>query len=243
MVNTPDLRPVGDLPNEIGKTAARELALNGFTSLEQVAAHTRRQLPAITGSAPRRSGSSARLSTRADSTTRPSEASVCGPDQRLRVRRGATTSGREMAISAMCQRMGASDGVPVDRGGAGAAVDPGGGRARGSRRGGVRALTDPPRRRASSQRPAMCVTAGPIVHSASATRSARRDRSRRHRRSRRGVDMAQHREVRRDAHAATSVLPPSACVCLSLPRPRPNRDRPCTPGSHSYGPETAICVR
>jgi hypothetical protein len=37
MADTPDVRPVGDLPNEIGKTAARELSLSGITSLEQVA--------------------------------------------------------------------------------------------------------------------------------------------------------------------------------------------------------------
>jgi hypothetical protein len=29
MAATPEVRPVGDLPNEIGKTAARELSLNG----------------------------------------------------------------------------------------------------------------------------------------------------------------------------------------------------------------------
>lgn len=39
MAGTPVVRPVGDLPNEIGKTAARELSLNGITSLEQVARH------------------------------------------------------------------------------------------------------------------------------------------------------------------------------------------------------------
>ena len=33
MAPTPDVRPVGDLPNEIGKTAARELFLHGITSL------------------------------------------------------------------------------------------------------------------------------------------------------------------------------------------------------------------
>ena len=34
---TPDLRPVGDLPNEIGKTAARELSNHGITTLKKVA--------------------------------------------------------------------------------------------------------------------------------------------------------------------------------------------------------------
>jgi hypothetical protein len=29
MAPTPDVLPVGDLPNEIGKTAARELAIHG----------------------------------------------------------------------------------------------------------------------------------------------------------------------------------------------------------------------
>jgi predicted flap endonuclease-1-like 5' DNA nuclease len=49
MAGTPDVRPVGDLPNEIGKTAARELSLNGITSLEQVARHSRDELLAIHG--------------------------------------------------------------------------------------------------------------------------------------------------------------------------------------------------
>lgn len=53
MAETPDVRPVGDLPNEIGKTAARELATNGITSLEQVASHTTRELLAIHGVGPK----------------------------------------------------------------------------------------------------------------------------------------------------------------------------------------------
>lgn len=53
MVATPDVRPVGDLPNEIGKTAARELSLNGITSLQQVAAHSRKELLAIHGVGPK----------------------------------------------------------------------------------------------------------------------------------------------------------------------------------------------
>jgi predicted flap endonuclease-1-like 5' DNA nuclease len=52
MAATPDVRPVGDLPNEIGKTAARELALNGITTLDQVAGHTRKELLAIHGVGP-----------------------------------------------------------------------------------------------------------------------------------------------------------------------------------------------
>ncbi|TGG95444.1 hypothetical protein E4656_03195 [Natronospirillum operosum] len=53
MAATPDVRPVGDLPNEIGKTAARELSLNGITSLQQVAAHSRKELLAIHGVGPK----------------------------------------------------------------------------------------------------------------------------------------------------------------------------------------------
>ncbi len=53
MAGTPDVRPVGDLPNEIGKTAARELSLNGITSLEQVARHSRDELLAIHGVGPK----------------------------------------------------------------------------------------------------------------------------------------------------------------------------------------------
>ena len=53
MADTPDVRPVGDLPNEIGKTAARELSLNGITNLEQVAHHSREELLAIHGVGPK----------------------------------------------------------------------------------------------------------------------------------------------------------------------------------------------
>jgi predicted flap endonuclease-1-like 5' DNA nuclease len=53
MPPTPDVRPVGDLPNEIGKTAARELALHGITSLARVAAHTKKDLLAIHGVGPK----------------------------------------------------------------------------------------------------------------------------------------------------------------------------------------------
>jgi len=53
MAGTPDVRPVGDLPNEIGKTAARELSLNGITSLEVVARHSRGELLAIHGVGPK----------------------------------------------------------------------------------------------------------------------------------------------------------------------------------------------
>lgn len=44
MAATPDVRPVGDLPDEIGKTAARELSLQGVTSLRQAAEHSKSEL-------------------------------------------------------------------------------------------------------------------------------------------------------------------------------------------------------
>ena len=49
MADTPEVRPVGDLPDEIGKTAARELSINGITSLEQLAAHSKKELLAMHG--------------------------------------------------------------------------------------------------------------------------------------------------------------------------------------------------
>ena len=53
MADTPDVRPVGDLPDAIGKTAARELSANGIASLEQVASHTKAELLAIHGVGPK----------------------------------------------------------------------------------------------------------------------------------------------------------------------------------------------
>lgn len=53
MVPTPDIRPVGDLPDKIGKTAARELSHNGITTLQEVARHTRKELLAIHGVGPK----------------------------------------------------------------------------------------------------------------------------------------------------------------------------------------------
>lgn len=50
---TPDIRPVGDLPNEMGKTAPRELHHHGISSLAQVAKHTRKELLAIHGVGPK----------------------------------------------------------------------------------------------------------------------------------------------------------------------------------------------
>lgn len=52
-MSTPDVRPVGDLPNEMGKTAVRELSLNSITSLEIVSAHTEKELLAIHGVGPK----------------------------------------------------------------------------------------------------------------------------------------------------------------------------------------------
>ena len=53
MTPTPDVRPVGDLPDAIGKTAARELSLHGITTLARVAGHTRKELLAIHGVGPK----------------------------------------------------------------------------------------------------------------------------------------------------------------------------------------------
>jgi predicted flap endonuclease-1-like 5' DNA nuclease len=53
MAATPDVRPVGDLPDAIGKTAARELSLHGIISLRQVAAHSKEDLLAIHGVGPK----------------------------------------------------------------------------------------------------------------------------------------------------------------------------------------------
>lgn len=53
MADTPDIRPVGDLPDAIGKTAARELANHGIDSLREVAAHSRQELLALHGVGPK----------------------------------------------------------------------------------------------------------------------------------------------------------------------------------------------
>lgn len=53
MADTPDIRPVGDLPNEIGKTAARELHYAKISSLDAVAGHTEKELLAIHGVGPK----------------------------------------------------------------------------------------------------------------------------------------------------------------------------------------------
>lgn len=53
MADTLDVRPVGDLPDAIGKTAARELSVHGITSLAQVAEHSSKELLAIHGIGPK----------------------------------------------------------------------------------------------------------------------------------------------------------------------------------------------
>lgn len=53
MAHTPDVRPVGNLPNAIGKTAARELSLSGITTLKQVATFSKKELLAIHGVGPK----------------------------------------------------------------------------------------------------------------------------------------------------------------------------------------------
>lgn len=53
MSDTPDVRPVGDLPYGIGKTASRVLDLEGIRSLQEVAEHSRRELLALHGVGPK----------------------------------------------------------------------------------------------------------------------------------------------------------------------------------------------
>ncbi|RJN31415.1 hypothetical protein [Nesterenkonia natronophila] len=53
MSNTPDVRPVGDLPNSMGKTAARELKNAGIDSLLKASEHTEEELGAIHGVGPK----------------------------------------------------------------------------------------------------------------------------------------------------------------------------------------------
>lgn len=50
---TPDARPVGDLPNELGRTAPRELQLAGIDSLAKVSEHSETELLAIHGVGPK----------------------------------------------------------------------------------------------------------------------------------------------------------------------------------------------
>lgn len=53
MAETPDVRPVGDLPDAIGKTAARELAAYGVTCLRRLSEHSTKELLAIHGVGPK----------------------------------------------------------------------------------------------------------------------------------------------------------------------------------------------
>lgn len=50
---TPDVRPVGDLPHELGKTAPRALKLAGYDSLKKISGCTEKQLLAIHGVGPK----------------------------------------------------------------------------------------------------------------------------------------------------------------------------------------------
>ncbi len=50
---TPDVRPVGDLPNDIGKTAARELSAHGIRSLKSAARCSEQELLTIHGVGPK----------------------------------------------------------------------------------------------------------------------------------------------------------------------------------------------
>ncbi|HEY4536576.1 MAG TPA: helix-hairpin-helix domain-containing protein [Enteractinococcus sp.] len=53
MMSTPDVRPVGDLPNAIGKTAARALHEAGVDSLAKVSQHSAQELLALHGVGPK----------------------------------------------------------------------------------------------------------------------------------------------------------------------------------------------
>lgn len=53
MSNTPDVRPVGDLPNSMGKTAPRELQSAGVDSLQKASERTEKELLAIHGVGPK----------------------------------------------------------------------------------------------------------------------------------------------------------------------------------------------
>ena len=50
---TPDVRPVGDLPDAIGKTAARALQTAGVDSLAKVSEHSQDELLALHGVGPK----------------------------------------------------------------------------------------------------------------------------------------------------------------------------------------------
>jgi predicted flap endonuclease-1-like 5' DNA nuclease len=50
---TPDVRPLGDVPDEVGKTAARALSARGIKSLKAAARWTGKDLLAIHGVGPK----------------------------------------------------------------------------------------------------------------------------------------------------------------------------------------------
>ena len=52
-MSTPDIRPLGDLPDAIGKTAARALQQAGVDSLTKVSLHTEQELLALHGVGPK----------------------------------------------------------------------------------------------------------------------------------------------------------------------------------------------
>ena len=50
---TPDVRPLGDLPNELGKTAPRALKQAGIDSLVKISGCTEKELLSIHGVGPK----------------------------------------------------------------------------------------------------------------------------------------------------------------------------------------------
>lgn len=52
-MSTPDIRPVGDLPDAMGKTAPRELKYAGIGSLQEASEYTEKELLAIHGVGPK----------------------------------------------------------------------------------------------------------------------------------------------------------------------------------------------
>lgn len=53
MSSTPDIRPVGDLPDSMGKTAPRELKYAGIDSLKKASGYTEKELLSIHGVGPK----------------------------------------------------------------------------------------------------------------------------------------------------------------------------------------------
>lgn len=52
-MSTPDVRPVGDLPDALGRTAPRALRQAGIDSLEKVSDHSEKELLALHGVGPK----------------------------------------------------------------------------------------------------------------------------------------------------------------------------------------------